>query len=238
MPGGSDLRLIALPSAGANEYELRLVGTFAGTSVPYAACRRGRLRSLIQGHAEKAGVTIQYHLDLDDAVQRFSDTLRSVSNSTLATSEFSLDLSGLRTKHIKATILTDKTIGKATRAQLKQLFRSICIGFNLDLADLSILDASTHSQSSLMSRVIRFIKKHQPASIETLLHEYRKLPGVHANEADIALALDTLRQRGLIIRDRFESYCLTPNGVDALPSWPGRTSPDVERALYMWRRTW
>lgn len=87
-------------------------------------------------------------------------------------------------------------------------------------------------------QIIRAVKGSQPVSIEGLAVTIKILYEVEFNLVRLRTRLDTLRRKGILVRNPNGTYALTYSGIKMIPSIRSGVSADIDRVLALGKRKW
>lgn len=86
--------------------------------------------------------------------------------------------------------------------------------------------------------VVRTMKACAPCSLEELQRSLQETGYPSIRSQWLQAKLDLLRKKGVVLRQKNKTYCLSHLGLSVTPHGAYRTSSDVERALALGRAKW
>lgn len=218
---------------------VRVVGKLPGASADYAYRRRQRLLSTVRKEAKAHNVELTYSFFASDAYSDFEDEMRSVLFATAGGREASMAIrkSGHGYVRVAITGVQSTTIDSARRSleevcrrfQIKPRFLNLGSSPNSTKGNLSVVEG-------LGVYLVRVISEHAPVTADEIADLAGALFGSDLDRTLVNRDLDRLRRNAVVLRSPGGSYSLLRRGLDSVRGWPGRSSPDVRRALALGRR--
>ena len=147
----------------------------------------------------------------------------------------SVVLSYLVTKRVYVWVETARVLDGDVTSRVEASVWEFLSALNIGCDGVEILGSALPEPS--VAAILRSIKRLAPVDIASLQADLLRRGFSINTEKWLAGKLDVARKHGLLIRNPAGGYILTARGIEGVPSSRSRQSSDIERVLWLARRT-